>query len=181
MVYLAAAVVLVGVLGLVNLVLSFGVIRRLRRHTELLSRQAAASTGPGPLMVSSGAVLPAFTATATDGGAVALNSFDARTLAGFFAPGCPACDERLPSFLEYAAAVADPARVLAVIVGKAADAEPLRRELSGVARVVLEEHGDALTTAFAVEGFPAFILFDPGGSVVASGLSMNELPVHAAA
>ncbi|GAA4954848.1 TlpA family protein disulfide reductase [Actinoplanes utahensis] len=180
--YLAAAVTLAGLLGIVNLLLSFGVIRRLRKHSELLARQAADAHGPdGPLMLAAGQVAAPFEATANDGGAVSLASFTGQTLVGFFSPGCSACEERMPSFLAYANDLADPSRVLAVVVGKPDRAEPLVAELSPVARVVQEASDGAVADAFAIRGFPSFLLVDPDGTVAASSLVMTELPVPAAA
>ncbi|SDS88134.1 TlpA family protein disulfide reductase [Actinoplanes derwentensis] len=176
--YLTAAVVLVGLLGVVNLLLSFGVLRRLRRHSELLS---ARQTEQGPLMLAAGQTVPAVTATAIDGRPVAPAEFPGQTLVGFFSPGCTACHERLPSFLSYAGELADPAKVLAVIVGTGADVAALESELAAVARVVREPADGTLTAAFAVRGFPSFLLVEPGGMVLASGLAMSELPVHATA
>lgn len=166
--YLAAAVVLVGLLGIVNLLLSFGVIRRLRQHSEQLAHQAADAAPSGPLMLGRGQSVPP------------VDGYTGQTLVGFFSPTCTACHERLPSFLASARELTGPSTVLAVIAGSGDPAE-LEAALSPVARVVTEPADGPLSTAFEVRGFPSFLLIGADRTVIGSGLSMSELPVHAAA
>ena len=63
--FLVAAVVLVGLLGLANLLFAFGVIRRLREHTELLNRLA--DTDAAAVMLPAGRTVEDFAATTLDG------------------------------------------------------------------------------------------------------------------
>lgn len=173
MVYLAAAVVVVGLLCLLDLVLSLGVIRRLRRHTDHLNRLllATAATAEG---VPVGEVVGEFAATTTNGAPVSRDLLVGRTLIGFFSPGCGPCATQLPLFIEYARSM--PARqVIAVVdVEQAGAAEYLDR-LSDVAQVVTESHEGALRAAFRVPGFPMLYLVGSGGVVLASGFTMSSV------
>lgn len=70
-----------------NLVLTVGVIRRLREHTEQLSRVALSSPDP---ILHVGDRVGDFAVTTTDGEQLSDDRFTGRTLVGFFSPGCPA-------------------------------------------------------------------------------------------
>src|SRR6266508_4237143 len=66
--FLAAAVTVVGALGVVNLIFSLGVIRRLREHTEILDRLAAGGGAQGDsVMLPPGETVGDFVATTVDG------------------------------------------------------------------------------------------------------------------
>ncbi|MBP2706973.1 redoxin family protein [Microbispora sp. RL4-1S] len=171
--FLIALVVLVGVLCAVDLVLSVGIIRRLREHSEALS-----ALGRGPaVMAPAGSPVGPFTAVTTDGETVSDDAFSGTsTLVGVFSPGCPACAERMPSFVEAAKNRAGGrASVLAVLAGREEEVAAERAALEPVARVVIETSGGGLTRALSVNGFPAFALVDASRTVVASGTSMDGL------
>src|SRR4051794_30448972 len=105
MLFLIAAVVLLGALVVVNLVLTLGIVWRLREHADLigkaLSGEATADPDRGYFIMRAGSPLPAFSATTVDG-AVAPNT--GPLLIGFFSSTCSACVQRLPGFIEYAKA-----------------------------------------------------------------------------
>jgi len=171
--YLVAAVVLVGLLCLVDLVLTFGVIRRLRQHAELLSRRMDRDER---ILLGAGERVADFAATTFEGEAVSRAGLGGDTLVGFFSPSCAACAERLPDFVDRAARHdGGRARVLAVVVGDASETATQRDLLTPVARVAVEPREGPLATAFAVQGFPAFALVDAAGSVLASGLTVEDL------
>jgi hypothetical protein len=166
MVYLTAAVVLVGVLGVVNLLLMYGVIRRLRVHSDLLAQRGG---GAPDIIAGAGSAVGAFTAS-TVGGTV-LNGDDLvpGTLVGFFSPGCSACVEKVPLFVDAAARAGGQDRALAVVVGSEDGAAEYVSSLSPKATVVVESHGSAIERAFAVRGYPAFALVGAAGTVTVSG------------
>ncbi|WP_331770705.1 redoxin domain-containing protein (plasmid) [Embleya sp. NBC_00888] len=178
---LIAAVVLVTVLCLLNLLLTFGVVRRLR---------AQGGHGHGghdaditDLVLPVGATVPAFTAVTTAGETVSRDGLGA-VLFGFFSPGCPACAERLPLFVKAAReAVGEGRRVLAVVHGDEADTREQVAALTAVARVVVEPADGPLGRGFAVAGYPVFGLLDANGTVTASGFDPKALsaPVRTAA
>ena len=167
MAYLTAAVVLVGVLCVLNLLLTYGVIRRLREHNELLAQRPAAVP---ELIAAPGSAVGTFIASTVEGDSLNADELAPGTMVGFFSPGCSACVEQLPRFVD--AAAAHPGgqdRVLAVVVGSEDGASEYVSPLSPKARVVVESHGSAIGKAFAVKGYPAFALVGAGGVVAASG------------
>lgn len=175
MTYLVAAVVVLAVLCLFNLVLSFGIIRRLRQHTELLNRP-----GAGPAVsdhvLPVGATVPEFSVVTIDGTEVGSATVNQAGLVGFFSSTCPACKERLPDFLSAVPRFADQGwRVLAAVVGSGADRDTLIASLRDRVDVVAEELDGELTKAFSVTGYPAFVLVE-NGQVSASGFDFRELP-----
>lgn len=167
MVYLTVAVVVVGVLGVLNLLLTYGVIRRLREHTELLAQRPSAMPD---VIAAAGSVVGAFAASTVDGGTVGADDLAAGTMVGFFSPGCSACVEQLPRFVD--AAAAHPGgqdRVLAVVVGAEDGAAEYVSSLSPKATVVVERHGSEIEKAFAVKAYPGFALVGADGVVTVSG------------
>lgn len=176
-------VALVGALGLVNLVLTVGVvrrqrevIRRLREHHELLVGRSAGPGTPPSLMLAPGRSVDDFEATTVDGAPLSRDRLAGRTLVGFFSAHCSSCREQLPSFLARAGRIpGGRAQALAVVVGPAEKTADMAARLATVARVVSEvEHGP-VGAAFEVEGFPAFALLD-GDLVTASAVSVDQLP-----
>jgi hypothetical protein len=176
--YLTAAVLIVGVLCVLDLVLTFGIIRRLREHTELLSRRADGPRGSLDIVISPGQVVGDFAAVTTDGDPLSRAALTGQTLVAFVSPDCKGCTERLPGLVERAQVMpGGRTQVLAVVAGEQDTNAELRAMLEPVARVVTDGHYDALAQAFKVRGFPAFALVAGGGVVVASGFDLAELPV----
>lgn len=176
---LLAAVLVVGTLCLIDLVLTFGVIRRLREHTELFNRQHGAEAAS--TMLQAGAQVGDFAAVTTDGNTVARSTLTGQTLVAFVSPTCEACLDKLPSLVELAADLpGGRSQVLAVVVGTEPATEPLRTRLAPVAQVVVEDRDGPLATAFGVLGFPAFSVLDPAGVIVASSWELTALPLPAA-
>lgn len=174
--YLVAATTLALLIGLFNMVLMFGVIRRLRGHTELLSAQASAASEN--LMLSPGSRVPEFTVTTIAGRTVSRDTLG-ETLVGFFTPGCTACAERLPRFVELSRTFAERGvAVLAVVSGSESEADEYTRALEPVAQVVTEPvDGGPLTQAFEVVGYPTFGLISASHEVVAASFDPERLPV----
>ncbi|GAB3141508.1 hypothetical protein GCM10027290_14370 [Micromonospora sonneratiae] len=171
--YVLVAMVIVGLIGLFNLLLTFGVIRRLREHTEQLSELRHGSD----IILRAGATVGEFVADTTDGTQVSLDLLTGRTVVSFFSPHCAPCKERMPEFIRYAGTVpGGRAQVLAVVVGTPEDAAESVAALTPVARVVVEPDGGAVSRAFAINGFPALCLVDEGGTVLASGSTLDDLP-----
>lgn len=161
---LIGGVVLAVALTLLNLVLTVGVIRRLREHTALLSERA----GAADVMLDVGEKPGDFSATTTDGERVSRETLIGEQLVGFLSPGCGPCKEILPRFVERAA-VAGRANALAVVAPGAEDADDLVAQLEPVARVVVERDDDPVSRAFKVRGFPALCLLNADTVVTSSG------------
>lgn len=177
MTFLVAAIVVVGVLGVVNLLFSFGVIRRLREHTEILNEIGGRA---GSVMLEPGQKVAGFEAATVDGAPVALAAAGGPALVGFFTPGCGPCSAKLPAFVELAREhPGGRDRVFAVVLSHDdAEAAPYVQDLAAVAQVVRGVEGGPMPKAFGVQGFPAFAVVDADSVVLASG---SELPDLAAA
>src|SRR5215472_10379574 len=130
---LVAAVAMTAALGLVNLLLTFGVVRRLQEHAKLLSESRTLPEVTGLLP---GEAPGDFTAVSATGRPV--GSTTGVRVAAFFSTECSVCTTRVEPFVSYVSArKISPERVLAVIVGNgAADGDgltPYVDKLAGVA------------------------------------------------
>lgn len=169
---LIAALVVTALLCLIDLLLTFGVIRRLREHTALLS-EAHGEDIP-VIGLPSGQAAEPFTATTTDG---ALVSGPAGLhMVAFFSPRCSVCPKRVPAFTGYLRANQVRREDVLVVVGESAEPVPYLDQLTAVARVCTESEGGPLGKAFGVAGYPAFCLLDADGAVLTSGFDPAELP-----
>lgn len=170
-----AAVALVAALCLLDLLLTFGVIRRLREHTALL----AGVRDPGPIGLEAGQSPGAFSAVTTAGDLVD-NTTGLRVVA-FFSTSCSACPERVPPFAEYLRSHSiGRDSVLAVVSGTTGAVPPYLDQLTEVAQVCIESADGDVARAFRVLGFPLFCVLDPDGVLIASGYEPSVLsePAH---
>jgi hypothetical protein len=173
---LIAAVVVVGGLCLLDLLLTFGVIRRLREHTNML---AAGRGADPPVGLAAGMSPGAFTAS-TISGEVVTGTTGLRVVA-FFSPWCKSCPERVPPFLEYLSSHRiGRDSVLTVVASDDGTSPPFQDQLAKVAQACVEPHEGMAAKAFEVVGFPAFFLLDADGVVAASGHNPAALPEPAA-
>ncbi|MFG1949390.1 TlpA family protein disulfide reductase [Nonomuraea sp. NPDC048826] len=179
-VVLIAAVVVVGVLGGLNLLLMLAVLRRLREYDAKWARAGIDNLADRKMVPEPGTQVADFTATTLDGAEIALSEpagvsgADGPLLVGFFSPGCPACHDELPRFVEYAGAGGRD-RNLVVISGSAEDAADIIEAVAPMARVVVEPIEGPLMTAFAVRGWPSFIALGQDGTVQAAAASVVTL------
>ncbi|GAA0928714.1 hypothetical protein [Nonomuraea longicatena] len=163
--YLVAAVVLVGLLCALNLLLTFGVIRRLRAQA---ANAASAARPPAPTV---GSTVQPFTATAVTGEEVSAITLG-RAVVAFFDVGCGPCRERLPAFV--AAAPRQSRPVLAVVVG--GDTEhPMVTSLLPFASVVVEGHDGVVAKAFGISSFPTLCAIDEFGVITDTALDLGAL------
>ncbi len=178
MAILTAAVVLVGVLCLVDLLMTFGVVRRLREHTELLNKSHGADM---PVMdLSAGDIPGSFAAVTVDGEALAGPA--GIRVAAFFSSTCSICPERVPAFVDYVRANGIRRDdTIAVILAMTGESVPYADRLAEVARVCVQPPDAELATAFKVTGYPAFCVLDASGAVQASGYDPASLPQLAVA
>ena len=176
MAYLSAAVVLVGALGIFNMLLTLALIRRLRTGGGTIRRV------PGPALAVTlpvGQSVGEFTVTSAEGRVISRESLDQLTLVGFFLPDCPPCRERLPEFLAYA--VRFPGDVVSVAVGDEAETDALAKRLAPAGEVVVEPAQGPMGGAFQVGGYPALCLVEPSGRIVATGSTIADLPAPVSA
>jgi hypothetical protein len=170
-----AALAFVGGLCLLDLLLTLGVIRRLREQSELLSTRVSAGRAMG---LSAGKAPGPFSAVTTAGELV--SGAPGLRLVAFFAT-CPICPERVPPFAEYLRVHrVSRESVLAVSVGSGSDPQPYLAELAPLAQICVEPEDGAIRRAFEVTGFPWFFLLDADGVVTANGYDPAKLPAPAA-
>jgi thiol-disulfide isomerase/thioredoxin len=185
---LAATVLVVGLVSVFNLLLTFGVIRRLREHSALLGSGtgvpefsglpgAVRGSGPGPAV---GTTIEPFTARTLDDAKLTRDSLVDGTLVGFFNHGCEPCAELLPEFVAYAADRAGGRqRVLAVVSRRPdsdhAEVRALVAQLDAVAQVLDGPQAETVAAAFGVHGWPVLVEIDAGGTVTAVGVTLTDL------
>src|SRR5262249_26657192 len=175
--YVPIVVVAVGLLCLLDLLLTFGVIRRLRLHSELLSRRSPLA---GDEAVPVGSPPMPFETTTTDGQRVSAETMPARTIVAFFTPDCSPCREQLPVFVDKATEfVQNGAHVLAVVVGDTDAGAEMVGQLERVGPVVAEPMGGPVSAAFRLRGYPSMCVLDERGIVSVSGRDINQLLVPA--
>lgn len=174
--YVVAALVLVGSLALLNLLLTFGLVRRVREQAGLLSDLAGGLTAApdGELARPVGSPVEPFRTEAVDGTPLDNAWFDRPTLVGFFSPGCESCAELIPRFVAAAATT----RALAVVEPAPVDDGDYRAALAGAATVVAGEPARAVVDAFGVLGFPTACLVDATGVVTATGTRLVDAAVR---
>jgi hypothetical protein len=172
--FLAAAVIIVGILCVLDLVLTFGVIRRLREHTELLAGHRR-PVEPPVIKLASGQMPTPFAALTTDGRE--MTGPEGLRLAGFFASWCPTCPERVAPFIEYVRAhQIRRDQVLAVLLSGDDGPPAYLGQLAEIAQLSVQEGDGTTTKAFGVSGYPAFCLLDKDGAVIASAFDPAALP-----
>ncbi|MFC4148792.1 redoxin family protein [Micromonospora mangrovi] len=182
MTVLAIAVVFVGLLCLLNLLFTLGVIRRLRQHTEQLAKLPRVDEPMEPIKLPTGAEIGEFSATATDGTEVTDGTLRNGGLVAFLSATCPACAEQLPVFVErLKSSRLKRDETYVFLIGDEAKLETMKAQLTPLARVVLQPHGGPVTKAFQVAAFPSFVMLDKGARVAASTVFPDELPIAAAA
>lgn len=156
---LTVAVVLVGALGLLNLLLSLAIVRRLRA--------SEAAGGPPPVSgLAQGISMPAFEATARDGSAVTAGVFADGGLLIFLRARCHWCWEKLPAMGAYIRTSGyAPDRVLFVVIEDGEVPAEHWRQLEPLGAVVAEGVGGALSELFQIRATPAYGLIGPGAAI----------------
>ncbi|MBC6459168.1 TlpA family protein disulfide reductase [Actinomadura sp. HBU206391] len=174
MTLVVAAIVVLGGLVALNLLLTFGIVRRLRTYeSERSQGHGMSEKAPGlPL----GAEVSAFTAETTQGRKVTAEDLSGeRTLVGFFSTDCGVCLPRVPSFV---AAVrdrsAETTRALAVIKSGDEDPAELLAALKDDVEVVLHTGPGGIGSAFAADAFPWFYLVGPDATILGSGYEVEQ-------
>ncbi|NEA35961.1 redoxin domain-containing protein [Streptomyces sp. SID13031] len=176
MAILTAAVVLVGVLVLFDLLLTLGLVKRVRTHAEVLDKLVNARPGPQlePGRLPPGTVVGEFAATTSDGLEVSRASFTDGAVLGFFSTWCETCAEQLPGFLAFAEPLGRE-RVLAVVHGGEDQLPGLIAKLSKVAQVVVEPDNGPIAKAVGVDAMPTMAVIDKHWRVTSSGYQADSL------
>jgi thiol-disulfide isomerase/thioredoxin len=149
---LTAAVILVGLLCLLSLLLTVGVIKRLRDHTAILAAMRAMAG------IEVGDEVGEFQVVSVDGEPLSRESLGEDSLVAFFAPHCKPCAVAVPEFIRHAeASPGHRGERLAVVVGEPEESAAMAAELRQVARVVVEQPLGALSTAFRTSATPTVL------------------------
>ncbi|RBQ17729.1 hypothetical protein DP939_22930 [Spongiactinospora rosea] len=168
---LSSIVAAIALVTLLNVILTIGVVRRLRdQHTVLESLR---HQQPGPTV---GAVVGDFAGAATTGHSITPKSLAGReTLVAFFSNECEPCRTKLPRFVNYVIqqqlAKHD---VLAVVVGQERDSSEFVSQLAPVCTVATEEFKGEIAAAFQVSSYPTTVrLRSEGGNLVVSEIDVD--------
>jgi thiol-disulfide isomerase/thioredoxin len=166
MAFLAAAVILVGILGFLNLALVLAVIRRVRTIS------ANSLTGqfhtPGLLPVGSDA--PAFTAITTAGADCELSALSGTpALLGFFSGACEPCRDHVPDFIKLANSAPNRSmHVIAVVRGDDESVSDLLQILGSSAIIIREPEDGVVGEAFSIDSYPTMYLLDGEGKIASA-------------
>ena len=174
--FVVAALVLIGAVALLDLLLTFAVIRRLKTYEPAAEGQPA--SGPRPETIPEGLAVADFTAATVDGSTLTWSAGDHDDmLFGFFSTSCSSCWRKVPEFIGTAGfRQLGRQQVVAVVVGDAAEVPDSVAALRQIGRVVVEELGGPVASAFGgVNGFPRFVLTDGQGRVAASSAVPQDL------
>ena len=177
MAVLVVSVMVLCFLCLFDLVLTLGVLRRLREHEARLEK--APDYGSLDNLASSlmpGSRPDPFTATTTDGGVVTLDDLVDGTVVAFMSPHCKSCVANLPSFVEHVGVMpAGRRQVIAVVMGEEVEAKPMAARLEPVAQVVVEHMNGPLAAAFKVTAMPVIFVLKGDGMVAATSYEIDQL------
>ncbi|GAA4671719.1 TlpA family protein disulfide reductase [Phytohabitans rumicis] len=159
MAFLAAAVVLLAAICLLNLLLIFAVLRRLREHTDELDRLR--SRPADPAAEEAGALIGRSLSdlvTATG---------DRPELVGFFDAGCSSCHELAPDF----AVASRRAPSVAVVTGTGQGVDELVALLAGGPTVLLGKRATDVSASVGIRAYPTFVRVDAEGTVLHAQLT----------
>jgi hypothetical protein len=177
MAVLTAAVIVIGILCLTDLLLTFGVIRRLREQSAIHGGASAAELSVSGL--DAGETPGQFAGVSTSGEQVTGPA--GFRLVAFFSSWCSVCPKRVPVFVDYIQAnQVGHDSVLAVVTGSDAEPVPYLGRLAEVAQVCVEPDDGDLAMAFKVTGYPAFCLLDADGALLAVSHDPDALPTPVA-
>ncbi|MGW7440877.1 TlpA disulfide reductase family protein [Streptomyces sp. NPDC054849] len=161
-----------------HLLVTFGLVRRLRAHTDLLDQLA----GESDRVLPAGTPIPSFTAQTTGGDTITEAGLRHPAAVALLAVDCPHCRTNLPEFVAYVRGGGFPRDgVLAVVADSERTDDTARQDmldaLGPVATVVCESGmRGPVATAFDVQGFPVFYLTGPDGTIATGHHAVRRLP-----
>jgi hypothetical protein len=172
---LTIAVIALALLVLVDLLLTFAILRRLREHEERLSQLSERPVG-GPEI---GQPLPRFETVTVDGGLLDSTALlGGESVVAVFSTSCHGCEQQAPRFVEVASQMAlTGRRIITLLIddGQQED-HPLRQVLSRAGLLVIESHDGSLKAAIGPQLLPSYYLFTAEGLLVAKAPSVDALP-----
>lgn len=167
------AIVLLSVLVVANMLLTWGMVRRLR----MLQEQVAAGGHPSPENgLHPGDPAPDFTALTPAGDTVTRDEVvSGETVLVFMSPHCEACEEHLPTVRELGRVAGGPA-ALAVVDGTREESGHLLDGLQGEVPVLFAPRGVSdLFDRYQVVTFPSSYVVGADGRITGSHLDLDEL------
>ncbi|GAB2847079.1 hypothetical protein GCM10022221_52990 [Actinocorallia aurea] len=146
-----------------NLLLTFGVIRRLREHTTTIDGLTLKNVPIPSDEIREGEKVGSFTALAADGTTVTHDYFDGEVTVGFFSPDCSSCKDKVNDFVDYAerAGSDNPPRILAVVIEGRESSVEFVEKMSSVGTVVIEKQSGPISAAFRVDSTPTWFRATP--------------------
>ncbi|MFI6048443.1 hypothetical protein ACIA8C_43020 [Nocardia sp. NPDC051321] len=175
---LIAVTTILAIATAAHLVVTLGLVRRLRAHTDLLA-QLADNTDR---LLPTGTPIPAFTAQTVDGDVIDQTNLRHPAAVALLAVDCPHCRTNLPEFVAYIHGAGYPReRVLAVVTTNERTDPTARQDmldiLTPVATVVCETSTDGtVTTSFDAQAFPAFYLTGANATITSGTHAVRKLP-----
>ncbi|QIS15136.1 redoxin domain-containing protein [Nocardia arthritidis] len=167
-------VVVLSIITALNLLVTYGLVRRIRVHSDLLEELVGATTARA---LPVGTPIPAFTTHAIDGSRLADTDLRHPAAIALFAVDCPHCRTNLPDFIAYIQG-AGYARdhVLAMVTTRDAT-DPMVEMLTPTTTLVCEPNSEgAVATAFGIQAYPTFYLTDDNGVITAATHAVRQLP-----
>jgi hypothetical protein len=162
--YVVAGVLLVGTLCILDMLMTFAVLRRLRDHSTRFAMLSFAEKlgDTGYLERFENRPLPEFSVTTTEKAGLSSKAMAGRSWSiGFFSAGCAPCHEQAPAF---GALGTDAA--LAVVTGTGKDAAELLDRLPGEAVAVAGADATVLADLLDITMFPTFLELDDAGRIL---------------
>ncbi|GAA3285625.1 MULTISPECIES: hypothetical protein [Dactylosporangium] len=157
---LIALTVVLTIVVVLNLVLTFALLRRV---VGAESRLATIERG-APTMAEVGERIEEFTAATTTGEILTRDELTPGTVIGFFDPDCELCQSHVAGFSATAAAIGDRTRTLAVI-REAEEADLMAQAFGPGVRTVIEKRRGPVARAFHVHATPSFCTVGPGQTI----------------
>jgi hypothetical protein len=171
--------VVLSIITVLHLLITFGLVRRLRVHTDLLNQLLDDTKRTLP----TGTPIPAFTASTVDDVPLSDSDLAHPAAIALLAVNCPHCRTNLPDFVAYVRSAGYPRdHVLAVVTTSDGITDPADRDtmidaLTPVATVICETGPRGpVAEAFQTQGFPTFYLTDTHAAISASSHAVRQLP-----
>lgn len=170
-------IAVLGALTIINLVLTAGIIRRLRDISASGGGSSQVSTLPD-VVLSRGEQPASFEVQDACGETITEQIFKGeKTLLGVIAQGCSLCAERLPDYVEVAKkSGARGEQVITLVIADADYAETVSKTVGPSSRFIIESAPDGpFARALKLSGYPAFARFNEAGVMLRSGVKISEV------
>jgi hypothetical protein len=170
--FIVAAIVVLAILVVGNLLITSAVLRRLRHYEEQFAAGGVPRSGRQEEVI--GKELPEFDGTNTRGEPVSRSSIvGPDRLVAILSAGCSSCHEQAARFARHP----DPDRVAIVVLDgdDAAQREALLAAVDNCPTVIAEPASSLIVEAMGVRVFPLLLKADEAGVVVEARTSLTAL------